>query len=53
MIFVALYFLVMISAAILLGILWLVYHGLAYLWQQAFPARRESGQKELKESITK
>jgi hypothetical protein len=36
MIIAALYFMVLIGAAILLGILWLAYKGLAYIWRQWF-----------------
>ena len=51
MIIAALYFLVLIGAAILLGLLWLAYTGLAYLWQQAFQPGEKNGHNELKETI--
>jgi hypothetical protein len=40
MIFVALYFLIIIVGAILLGILWLVKRGMEYLWQQSKPSQQ-------------
>ncbi|MFC2021112.1 hypothetical protein ACFLU1_04910 [Chloroflexota bacterium] len=53
MILAALYFLVLISAAILLGILWLAYKGLVYLWQQMFRTDREVSHNEAEKMIIK
>ena len=53
MILAALYFLVLIAAAILLGILWLAYKGLGRLRRQLFQAGREVGRNEAEKTIIK
>lgn len=69
MILAALYFLVLVGAAILLGLLWLAYKGLtylwrrsvlrgipaglAYLWQQVFEGTNKNGGGEVEETTTK
>ena len=53
MVLAALYFLVLIGAAILLGILWAAYKGLAYIWQQWFRTGEQIGHDEVNETITK
>ena len=51
MIIAALYFAVLIGAGILLGLLWLAYKGLVYLWRQKFGTGEQNGRNEAKEAI--
>jgi hypothetical protein len=53
MIIAALYFIVLIGAAILLGILWLAYKGLAYIWYHWFQTGEQIGHDEVNETTTK
>ena len=53
MILAALYFMVLIAAAILLGILWLAYKGLTYLWHQWFQTGEQMDHDKVKETTTK
>ena len=49
MIIAALYFLVLLGAAIILGVFWLAYQGLVYLWQQTFQPEEKNRRNEVKE----
>ena len=53
MVIAALYFAVLVGAAILLGILWLAYKGLVYIWHRWFRTGEQIGQDEANETATK